>query len=140
MIGTMTTEPPPLTAATALTFLLPLPGFPEAREFSLEPVEDQGGVLSILRGVDTENLEFVVALPEAFFPDYEPELDDTTVERLGLRSADDALVLVILTVAERIEHSTANLMAPVVVNRHTGEAVQALLVTSGYDIRTPLVS
>ena len=140
MIGTMTIEPPPLTAVTALTFILPLPGFPEAREFSLEPVEDQGGVLSILRSADTENLEFVVALPEAFFPDYEPELDDTTVERLGLQTAEDALVLVILTVAERIEHTTANLMAPVVVNRHTGDAVQALLVSSGYDIRTPLVA
>ena len=139
MIATMTEEPAALTAVTNLTFLLPLPGFPDAREFSLEPVEDQGGVLSILRSVDQPNLEFVVALPEAFFSEYAPELDDTTVERLGLRSADDALVLVILTVAERIEHTTANLLAPVVVNRHNGNAVQALLVTSGYDIRTPLV-
>ena len=139
MIATMTEEPAALTAVTNLKFLLPLPGFPDAREFSLEPVEDQGGVLSILRSVDQANLEFVVALPEAFFSEYAPELDDTTVERLGLRTADDALVLVILTVAERIEHTTANLLAPVVVNRHTGNAVQALLVTSGYDIRTPLV-
>lgn len=139
MIGTMT-EPAPLTAVTNLQFLLPLPGFPEARQFTLEPVEDQGGALSILRSVDQDGLEFVVALPEAFFSEYAPELDDTTAERLNLRTADDALVLVILTVAERIEQTTANLMAPVVVNRHTGDALQALLVSSGYDIRTPLVA
>jgi flagellar assembly factor FliW len=139
MIATMTDQPPPLTAVEELTFILPLPGFPEARTFVLEPVDEPGGALSILRCVDQAGLEFVVALPEAFFSEYAPELDDATVERLKLQTADDALVLVILTVAETIEHTTANLMAPVVVNRHTGEAVQALLVSSGYDIRTPLV-
>jgi flagellar assembly factor FliW len=139
MIATMTEEPQPLVAVGEIRFIMPLPGFPEARAFELEAVDGQGGVLSILRCSDQPDLEFVVALPEAFFPDYAPELDDATAERLGLTAAEDALVLVILTVAERIEQSTANLMAPVVVNRHTGEAVQALLHTSGYDIRTPLV-
>jgi flagellar assembly factor FliW len=139
MIATMTMEPAPQAAVAELTFVFPLPGFPEARRFSLEPVEEQAGLLSILRCIDQPSLEFVVALPEAFFADYSPELDDATAERLGLTTADDALVFVILTVAQRIEQTTANLMAPVVVNRHTGEAVQALLVNSGYEIRTPLV-
>ena len=140
MIATMTMEPQPLLAVGEIQFIMPLPGFPDARAFTLDPVEGQGGVLSILRSMDQPGLEFVVALPEAFFPDYAPELDDTTAERLGLSTAEDALLLVILTVAERIEQTTANLMAPVIINRHTGHAVQALLVTSGYDIRTPLVA
>lgn len=140
MIATMTDEPALTSATMNLRFILPLPGFPEAREFTLEPVEEQAGLLSILRSTDQPSLEFVVALPEAFFADYTPELDNTTADRLGLTTSDDALVLVILTVAERIEQTTANLMAPIVVNRTTGEALQALLVTSGYDIRTPLVA
>lgn len=140
MIATMTEEPVVPAAAANLRFILPLPGFPEAREFALEPLHEQAGLLSILRSTDQPSLEFVVALPEAFFGDYTPELDDTTAERLGLTTAEDALVLVILTVAERIEQTTANLMAPIVVNRKTGEALQALLVSSGYDIRTPLVA
>ena len=138
MIATMTEEPAITAAVADVHFIMPLPGFPQAQHFVLEPVEE--GVLSLLRCTDQEGLEFVVALPEAFFPDYAPELDDTTAERLGLTAAEDALVFVILTVAEKIENSTANLMAPVVVNRHTGKAIQALLVTSGYEIRTPLVS
>ena len=139
MIATMIEEPAPVAAVNDVHFIMPLPGFPEARHFVLEPVDQQGDVLSRLRSVDQEGLEFVVALPDAFFPDYAPELDDTTAERLGLSSAEDAVVLVILTVAEQIERTTANLMAPVVINRHSGDAVQALLITSGYDIRTPLV-
>ena len=136
----MTEEPQAQLGISDVRFIMPLPGFPEAREFVLDPVEEDGGALSILRSTDQTGLEFVVALPEAFFPDYAPELDDATAERLGLERAEDALVFVILTVAERIDQTTANLMAPVVVNRHTGEAVQALLHTSSYDIRTPLVS
>ncbi len=138
MIATMTDQPASRAAVMDVRFIVPLPGFPEARHFVLEPVEEQAGVLSILRSTDQPSLEFVVALPEVFFPHYAPELDDATADRLGLSDAEDALVLVILTIAERIEQSTANLMAPVVVNRHTGDAVQALLVTSGYEIRTPL--
>ena len=139
MITTMTEEPAIAAAVADVHFIMPLPGFPQAAHFVLEPVEEVG-VLSLLRCTDQEGLEFVVALPEAFFPDYAPEIDDTTAERLGLTSAEDALVFVILTVAENIENSTANLMAPVVVNRHTGAAVQALLISSDYQIRTPLVS
>jgi flagellar assembly factor FliW len=140
MIGTMTEQPADRAAAAALRFVMPLPGFPEARNFTVEPLEEQAGVLSILRCSDDPHLEFVVALPEAFFSEYAPEIDDATAERLGLTTADDAAVFVILNVAERIDQTTANLMAPVVVNRNTGEAVQALLVNSGYDIRTPLVA
>ena len=139
MIATMTEEHQAQLGISDVRFIMPLPGFPEAREFILDPVDEDGGALSILRSTDQAGLEFVVALPEAFFAEYTPELDDATAERLDLHSAEDALVLVILTVAERIEQTTANLMAPIVINRHTGDAVQALLVSSGYDIRTPLV-
>ena len=141
MIATMEPDNAALQqTATNLTFVMPLPGFPEAKEFTLEPVEEQAGVLSILRCTDQPGLEFVVAVPEVFFPDYAPEIDATTADRIGISEAEDALVFVILTVAENIQNTTANLMAPVIVNRHTGDALQALLVSSNYEIRTPLVS
>ena len=71
--------------------------------------------------------------------DYEPEIDDETVARLDLGSADDALLLVIVTVAKPIEASTANLLGPIVVNRHTRAAAQAVLGNSGYATREALV-
>jgi flagellar assembly factor FliW len=76
--------------------------------------------------------------PALFFADYAPELDDATVERLGLTDAADALILVIVTLGERPADATANLLGPIVINRHTRQAVQAVLAGSGYDLRTPL--
>ena len=72
-------------------------------------------------------LEFVVTHPGLFFPDYEPEIDDDTAGRLELSSADDALLLVIVTVADPVAASTANLLGPIVVNRHSRAAAQAVL-------------
>jgi flagellar assembly factor FliW len=119
-----------------------LPGFPDVRRFVLISLGD--GPFSVLRNIDggpepPSGPEFVVTHPGLFFPDYEPEIDDDTAERLGLKSADDALLLVIVTVADPVAASTANLLGPIVVNRHTRAAAQAVLGTSRYATREALV-
>jgi len=49
------------------------------------------------------------------------------------------LVLVMVTLGPSPAEATANLLAPLVINRHTLEAVQTVLVSSGYDVRSSLV-
>jgi len=117
-----------------------LPGFPDARRFVLLRLGDETSPFSMLRSLDDEvDLEFVVTHPALFFPDYEPEIDDDTAARLELQSADDALLLVIVTVGDPVAASTANLLGPIVVNRHTRAAAQAVLGNSGYATREALV-
>ncbi len=133
----------PDTQIPELVFDAGLPGFPDVRRFVLNRIGGADSLFSVLRGTDTDSgsgqPEFVVVPPGPFFPDYEPEIDDDVAERLGLESADDALLLVIVTVGDRIADSTANLLGPVVVNRHTRSAAQALLEPARYSPRTPLV-
>jgi flagellar assembly factor FliW len=117
-----------------------LPGFPEARRFVLVRLGDEASPFSVLRSLDDgTELEFVVTHPAMFFPDYEPEIDDDIAGRLELKSADDALLLVIVTVGNPVSASTANLLGPIVVNRHTRAAAQAVLGNSGYATREALV-
>lgn len=116
-----------------------VPGFPDARRFVLMRLGADDSPFSMLSSLDDPDLEFVVVPPGVFFPAYEPEIDDDVAERLGLRSADDALLLVIVTVAERAQDSTANLLGPIVVNLHTRAAVQAVLDTGAYDSREALL-
>jgi flagellar assembly factor FliW len=117
-----------------------LPGFPDARRFVLVRLGDEHSPFSVLRSLDDEaSLEFVVTHPAMFFPDYEPEIDDDVAGRLELKSAEDALLLVIVTVADPVSASTANLLGPIVVNRHTRAAAQAVLGNSGYATREALV-
>lgn len=125
-------------ALPELEFAAGLPGFPEAHRFVLVRLGDPDSPFSILRSLDQPDLEFVVAPPGIFFPDYEPEIDDSVAGRLSLQSADDALLLVIVTVAEQPSKSTANLLGPIVVNRHTRSAAQAVLDAGRYATKEAL--
>jgi flagellar assembly factor FliW len=128
------------TEIPELHFAAGLPGFPDVRRFVLVRLGDETSPFSMLRSIDDgTDVEFVVTHPGLFFPDYEPEIDDDIANRLSLTSADDALLLVIVTVATPISASTANLLGPIVVNRHTRAAAQAVLSNSGYATREALV-
>lgn len=112
-----------------------LVGFP-ATEYEVAPVADG---LFDLRPQGGEGTGFVTADAEVFFPDYHPEIDDATAERLGLTDAADALVLLIVTIAEDVTRSTANLLAPVVVNARTLAAEQVVLTGQDFPLRAPLI-
>jgi flagellar assembly factor FliW len=121
-------------AVPVLQFGDGLPGFPDAHRFRLEPL-DETGMLFALRSVEQEGLRFLLLAPGTFFPGYGVELDDDTVARLGLTTADDALVLLVVTPGEGVASATANLLAPVVVNARTRAAAQVILSGTEWPVR-----
>jgi flagellar assembly factor FliW len=96
-------------------------------------------VLFRLTSLDVAGLDFVVAAPFPFFPSYEPEIDDAMAERLELTDSSDAVLLVLLTVGDTLETTTANLFAPIVVNIRTRQAAQVVLTGSSYSLRESVV-
>jgi flagellar assembly factor FliW len=97
-----------------------------------------GSPLYELRSLEQPDVRFVVAVPSAFFSDYEIELDDHECGDLGLTDSADALVLVMLTVGADAKSTTANLLAPVVINAQTRAAAQVILTGSDWPVRVPL--
>lgn len=127
-----------------ITFTHPLPGFPDLDAFLLVRIdleEDTASargteaVLYELRSVQRPEIRFLVAVPTPFFPDYTIDLDEATCTDLGLDDADDALVLVILTVGVDPDPTTANLVAPVVINARTRAAAQVILSGTDWPVR-----
>ncbi|WP_370250515.1 flagellar assembly protein FliW [Nocardioides sp.] len=116
----------------------PLPGFPEARRFALVQLDD-AGVLCALRSLDDPDLRFLVVPPQHFFPDYTPEVSDDVVAELGIDSEHEVLLLVILTAGATLTDTTANLLAPVVVNTRTREAAQVILDDATFPVAAPLL-
>lgn len=130
-----TTAPPDVQE---LRFDDGLPGFPDHHRFTLARWGGEGSAFSLLRSVDDDELHFVVVPPELFFPDYAPVIDDDAVERLGLTAPDDAIVVVVVTLGATPEDATANLLGPIVVNRHTLVAAQVVLTGQDHPTRALL--
>jgi flagellar assembly factor FliW len=92
----------------------------------------------LLTSSDEPDIGFVVVPPWVFYPDYEFELDSGMAERLGLTASEDAVVFAVVTLRDKPEDSTVNLLGPIVVNRFTHEAAQVVLPSAGYSVRAPL--
>jgi len=122
-----------------LTFRRGLPGFPGERHFTLVRWGEDDSPYSLLVDLESPELRFLVAPPSIFFPSYEVDLDDATVSNLDLRSAEEALLLIIISATDRAETATANLLGPLVINTRTRQGVQAILAESGYGTRVPLM-
>lgn len=117
-----------------------LPGFDGLERFTLVQWGDESSPFSLLRSLDTDDLSFVVVPPTLFFPDYEPEVDEEAVAGIGITAPDDAMLLVIVTVRQPVQDSTANLLGPLVINVHDLEGVQAVLDPDRWSPAAPLTS
>lgn len=117
-----------------------LPGFAGLERFVLERWGDESSPFSLLRSLEDDELSFVVVPPALFFPDYEPDIADDTVASIGVAEPADAMVLVIVTVRQPVQDSTANLLGPLVINVHDLRGVQAVLEPDRWSTAAPLVA
>jgi flagellar assembly factor FliW len=133
------TSDPTAAAVPVLEFVSDLPGFPGYRRFVLTTLHESDLVYA-LRSLEDPGLRFLVVPPQPFFPDYAPELDDASADLLGLTDPEDALLFLVVTTGELPEDASANLLAPIVVNRRTCTANQVVLSGTSYPLRAPLKS
>jgi flagellar assembly factor FliW len=110
-----------------------LPGFEDEKQFVLLPME--GTPFSILQSVATTELAFVTADPFVFFKEYDFELSTSDQEQLKVKKPEEVSVQVIVTVADQFEKSTANLQAPVIINKKQSIGKQLVLTDFEYKTR-----
>lgn len=127
-------------ASSSITFPDGLVGFAGPQRFGLSPWGGEGSPFLLLQSLDDPALAFVVVPPAVFFPDYEPEIGDVDAARIGLTSAEDAVLLVIVNVPDDARDATANLLGPVIVSSATRLGVQAVLNPDHWPSRRRLVA
>lgn len=115
-----------------------LPGFPAATRFAVEAMGPTLDPFCRMRCVDLPDVCFTVVPPGVLFDDYTVTIDEEYAERLGLRSADDAVILTIVTLSVAPEPPKVNLLGPLVINRATRAAAQVVQHGSSYGVAVPL--
>jgi len=114
---------------------VPMPGFPAHRQFVLVRLHDQG-LLYAFTSIEDPELRFLVAPPEPFFPDYAPEIESEVLAALNTKDPDRLLVMVVITAG--VDETTANLLAPIIVDRDSHRAMQVVLSDSKLPVRATM--
>ena len=122
----------PSLGLPTITMAVPMPGFPAHREYVLVRLNDDG-LLYAFTSIQDPELRFLVAPPEPFFPDYAPEIENNVLAALNTKDPDRLLVMVVITAG--VNETTANLFAPIIVDRDTRRAMQVVLNGSNMPVR-----
>jgi flagellar assembly factor FliW len=122
---------------SAVLFVAPPPGLEPLTEFALTPVDGAAGLFS-LASVERPEIRLYALDAERHLPGYSPELPDDRAAELGIEAAEQALLLVVVTPSQ--QGSTVNLLAPIVVNRASGAALQLVLDDDAFPVRAELAA
>ncbi len=113
-----------------------LVGFERRTRYAIVPEEDSP--VEWLQSLEDPGLAFATIEPFLFYPDYGFELPDRDCQELGLRTPQSAIVRCLLTLSPSVEQITANLLAPLILNRESGRGRQIVLPDSNLSIRFPI--
>jgi flagellar assembly factor FliW len=116
-----------------------MPGLPAMARCVLVQLDDTGALYR-LQSIINPDLRLLVAASPVFSADSAPEIDEETASKIGLTDAADALVLLVVTVGGSAAESTANLLAPIVMNSRTRQAAQVLQQGTDLPLQAPLIS
>jgi flagellar assembly factor FliW len=122
----------PSLGLPTISMAVPMPGFPAHREFVLVRLNEDG-LLYAFTSIQDPELRFLVAPPEPFFPDYAPEIENEVFAALNTKDPDRLLLMTVITAG--VDETTANLLAPIVLDRDSMRAMQVVLSGSGYPVR-----
>ena len=98
-------------------------------------IVDEESPIEWLQSLDEPRLVFALLEPFLFYPDYGFELPDPDSEALGIVRPEDAIVRCVLTLHDGVDETTANMVAPLVMNQGTGRGRQVTLQDANLPLR-----
>lgn len=127
-----------INESDAINFINGIPGFIEETKFVLLDLPGNP-LFQILQSIQSESVAFILTNPHQIYKDYAFELDDNTVNLLGIESEHDVAVLSIVTLGQSFEKSTLNLKAPIIINPNTKNGKQLILNTDDFATKAPIM-
>lgn len=109
-----------------------IPGFEDRQQWVL--AGDEETAVMWLQSAEEGGLALPVALPEAIYPDYNAHIPRESLVFLGeMAEGELALLLVLCIPPNEPWEMTANLKAPIVINRGNRTGIQTLAINEDYD-------
>ena len=115
-----------------LTFNEGIPGFDDLTKYIIIHSPDESMPFQWLQSIEEGELAFVIINPFTFKTDYDFKIPEHIVKKLDIKSPKDINVFNIVNIPEDINKMTANLQAPIIINRKNNRAKQVILDNPEY--------
>jgi len=113
-------------------------GFEEYTEYVL--LDSENPPFLWLQSVDEKDIAFVLINPFLFRKDYEANITNEDLAEIGIKSSDNALVFVIVTIPQDGGPMTANLQGPLIINKENMTGMQAILSEAKWKTRHDIMA
>lgn len=115
-------------------------GFPQLTRFALIHDEEKGNNAGIrwMQSMQEPAFALPVMDPLVIMPEYNPEVEDEMLKKLGEITPDNLLVMVTVTVPSDLTKMTVNLQGPMIINADTRKACQVIVEGEAYKVKYPI--
>lgn len=121
-----------------ISFPVGIPGFEERSSWVL--IGDEDNAIMWLHSTEDGGLALPVTTPDAVKRGYNAQIPREALEPVGDISDDDLAILIVVTIPQNKPwEMTANLKAPIVINRSQRLGMQAIAVNEDYGFQVPVL-
>ncbi len=120
-----------------VTFPDGLLGFEKYTKFAL--IDSEYEPFIWLQSTEERNLAFLMIDPFLICSDYEADIDDSTLKNIGVESAEDIIIMTLVTIPKDGSAITANFLGPVVINKKNRKCLQVILTDNRWTTKFDIV-
>ncbi|HHX23588.1 MAG: flagellar assembly protein FliW [Tepidanaerobacteraceae bacterium] len=91
-----------------------------------------------LQSIKDPAIALPVTNPSYFYTDYAPKVSRENIEPLKIKSAEDTIILCVMTIPTNPTEISVNLKAPIIINTALRIADQFIAENDEYTVREPL--
>lgn len=112
-------------------------GFEDFTEFKL--VDSEFEPFLWLQSTENEKLAFLIVDPFLISSDYETDIDDETLAKIGIKSPEEIIIMTIVTVPKNGGIITANFQGPLVINKTNHFCMQVILNDNRWSTKVNII-
>ena len=102
-------------------------GLPNLKKFIFIENKDEKFPFHWLQALEDLDIVFIVTSPFLFVENYDFEIPDSTVEKMGIEEVKEATIFSIVKIPDEISKTSLNLKAPVIINNKLRRGKQIIL-------------
>ncbi|MCR5046500.1 MAG: flagellar assembly protein FliW [Treponema sp.] len=112
-------------------------GFEDYKNYAI--FESEYAPFMWMQSTDAPSLAFLIVDPFLITDDYELDIDDKALAKIGISNPAEVCVMAIVTIPANGSPVTANLQGPLVINRSNNKCMQVILGNNKWNTKHDIV-